>query len=199
MNYSLTMMEWARLLLLYTHLIASMLAIASVLSADIGLVIGNLQREQLRNTIRNIARLLAVLWSTGLTIVWLDTGFDPAELMSRSKLLVKLVAVSVLTLNGLVLHRLCFPVLLSVDPLSLRATVLLAVTGSLSTMHWLLAAFIGVAKPLARISFEKLLEGYAMLVVSTVVLSIVCMPLVRHRVHSWRRSTSSVLQLDVPL
>jgi len=171
--------ESTRLILLYAHLLASMLAIARVLEADTGLVTGRLTRERLRGTVRDMGVLLAALWATGLAIVWLDTGFEPAELATRPKLLLKLLAVSVLTLNGAVLHRLCFPILLSDRAPGPGAVLLLVVSGALSTVHWLLAAFVGVARPLGRWPLEDLLAAYALLVAGTVAVAIGCVPAMR--------------------
>jgi len=176
-----------------------MLAIASVLTTDVGLMLGRLQREQLQNTARNISRLLVVLWGTGLALIWLDTGFELAVLADSSKLLFKLLAVVVLTLNGWVLHRISFPVLLSENSLTLKDSTLLAVSGSISTFHWLLAAFIGVTTPLVRIPFDELVDVYAVLFITTVILSLICMPFFRHRVMRWRVSSNRMLYLDYSL
>ena len=196
---SLTPAEWARLPLLYAHVIASMLAVARVLSADLGLVTGRLGRDALHGAVRDIARLLVALWITGLAIVWLDTGFAPTELAARPKLLLKLAVVSALTANGAVLHRASFPVLLSDRPPGPGASLLLSTTGALSTMHWLLAAFIGIAGPLDRVPLGELLRVYALLFAATVGVSACCMPMVRRRVLGWRRSSDPALKLDIGL
>ncbi len=196
MTLPISATEWARMLLLYAHLIVSMLAIARVLSADLGLFTGRLSRSALHDTVRDIARLLVALWVTGLAIVWIDTGFEPAALAERSKLLLKLAAVVVLTLNGIALHRASFPVLMSDAPLGAGRANLLAVTGSLSTMHWLLAAFVGVAKPLGKLPPDVLLGSYVALCGATVSVSIACLPLVRQHVLRWRRASDPALRID---
>ena len=188
--------EWLRLLLLYAHLLLSMLALARVLSADLGLVTGKLSQEMLHATVHSIVWLLLGLWVSGLAIIWLDTGFDPALLAERSKLVFKLVSVTVLTLNGALLHRLAFPVLMSDEPLNLRKSMLLAITGSLSTLHWLLAAFIGVSKPLGKLPLELLLLSYAILCVATIVGSLACIGLVRRHIMHWRSSNDPTSFID---
>lgn len=193
MSDSIALIECARVALIYIHLIASMFAVSSVLSADVRLLFGKLKRQHLRFTVDTVAYSLVVLWFTGLTLVWLDTGFAPAEMVLRSKLLLKLVVVSILTLNGLILHWLSFPVLLSKNALSHRAIVLLAVTGSISTASWLLAALIGVAEPLARFPIQYLLQGYLLLMTATVLVSLTCIPIFRNRLLSWRQSSSALL------
>lgn len=188
--------EWLRLFLLYAHLLLSMLALARVLAADLGLVTGKLSRELLHSTVHSIVWLLLGLWLSGLAIIWLDTGFDPALLAERSKLVLKLVSVTVLTLNGALLHRLAFPVLISDQPLNLRESILLAVTGSLSTLHWLLAAFIGVSKPLGKLPLELLLGSYALLCAATIVGSLACVGLVRRHIMHWRSTNDPTSFID---
>jgi len=175
----MTLGESTRLALLYVHLLVSMLAIVRVLSADLGLLAGRLDRKRLHGMVRDIGALLAALWLTGLAIVWLDTGFQPARLAANSKLMLKLLVVSVLTLNGILLHRLSFPILLSDRALGAGAVTLLAVTGALSSVHWLLAAFVGVAEPLGRFPLESLFEGYAFVVATTLAVAIGCVPALR--------------------
>lgn len=188
--------EWLRLSLLYAHLLLSMLALARVLAADLGLVTGKLSREALHSTVHSIVWLLLGLWISGLAIIWLDTGFAPALLAERSKLVLKLLSVTVLTLNGALLHNLAFPILMSNEPLNLRASMLLAVTGSLSTLHWLLAAFIGVSKPLGKLPLDLLLVSYAMLCVMTILGSLVCVGLVRRHIMHWRNAANSSVFID---
>jgi len=67
--------EWARLMLIYAHLLLSMLALVRVLSADLGLITGKLSREALQSTVQHIVWLLLGLWASGFMIIWLDAGF----------------------------------------------------------------------------------------------------------------------------
>jgi hypothetical protein len=48
---------------------------------------------------------LALLWITGLSIAWLDTGFDLSVLVSKPKLVAKLSVVTLCCINGWLLHR----------------------------------------------------------------------------------------------
>jgi len=112
--------------------------------------------------------------------------FDPVLLSERSKLLLKLVSVTVLTVNAGLLHHFAFPVLMSDEQLNWRKSMLLAVTGSLSTLHWLLAAFVGVSKPLGRLPLDFLLGSYVLLCVTVVMFSVACLGLVRQHVLDWR-------------
>lgn len=140
-------------LLVYAHLLASCLALGRVLHADHQLwswrtrQLATAQLEYLAETRRLVGLALGALWLSGLLLVlqgYLSEG--PAYLLNQ-KLWAK-VAVVVLSLNGLVLHRVGFPRLLQAPfvalPFSSRSG--LAMLGALSTSGWLFAAFLGVAR-----------------------------------------------------
>lgn len=170
--------EWVRLALLYSHLILCAFAIAAVLKTDVALLFSRINQAQLEKTAHRISLLLVALWASGLAIIYLDTGFNPDILATKSKLMFKLACVCVLTVNGIVLHHVSFPVLVSnKSTLSSLDTLLLVVTGGLSTSHWLLAAFVGLAKPLGRLPLEVLLTAYCLFLVSVVLASIMTLPL----------------------
>lgn len=182
----LTVEESIRLVLLYSHLILCALAIAQVLKADLDIVTGMFTREGLRAMAHQVSMVLTLLWLTGLAIIYLDTGFDPAILAERPKLLLKLMCVVVLTANGMVLHRISFPVLTKAGPLSTWESMFLASTGALSTSHWLMAAFIGIARPLGRIPIESLAMFYGVICLATLLVSLMCSPTIRRRLMDWQ-------------
>ncbi|MFK8076794.1 MAG: hypothetical protein AB8B84_09435 [Granulosicoccus sp.] len=113
------------------------------------------------------------------SIIYLDNGFQFKFLATKSKLLFKLICVGVLTVNGLVLHHVSFPLLVregvALNPLN---TVLLVVSGGLSTSHWLLAAFVGLAKPLGRLPLDVLLSLYSLFLGAVLISSVLSLPLV---------------------
>jgi len=171
-------LEWLRIALLYSHLGLCIFAISSILKTDIALFLGNVTRDELNATAKSISVLLLLLWATGLAIIYIDTGFEPAVLITKSKLLLKLMCVCMLTLNGIVLHHLSFPVLANhAGRLSLGESALLVVTGALSTSHWLLAAFVGMSKPLGRLPFETLFSAYGVFLVLVIATSLLFIPL----------------------
>lgn len=171
--------EWLRLLLLYAHLILCAFAIAIVLKTDVALLLSSISRTELEYTARTISMVLVALWASGAAIIFLDTGFNYDVLATKSKLLFKLICVCVLTVNGLVLHHVSFPLLVnegaSLTPLN---RVLLVVTGGLSTSHWLLAAFVGLAKPLGRLPLDVLLGLYCLFLGAVLITSVLSLPLV---------------------
>lgn len=183
MNLGLTLelisvADWLRIILLYSHLVLCVFALSAVLKTDFALVFGEFSRKKLESTAHNISILLVLLWATGLAIIYIDTGFQPEVLATKSKLVLKLLCVCALTINGLVLHRISFPVLTSnSDQISVGESVLLVITGALSTSHWLLAAFIGMSKPLARLPAQTLFGAYGMFLMTVIITSLFFIPI----------------------
>ncbi len=178
--------EWFRMISLYAHLLFCGAALTMVLREDWRIATGNFSREELESTARVISILLAMLWLSGLIVIYLDTGFDWQVLSQKSKLLLKLISVGILTINGYVLHRISFPVLTGDEPLTVAETTLLATTGALSTSHWLMAAFIGLARPLGRLPLESLLLYYAGVCIFTLLVALLLVPVIRRHLTGWR-------------
>lgn len=141
-------------LLVYAHLLASCLALGRVLVADHKLWLWRarqldaVQLDYLAETQRVVTLALLALWISGLLLVlqgYLDEG---RGYLLNQKLWAKVVIVVLLSLNGLLLHRVGFPPLQRAAfcalPLPLRSR--LALLGALSTTGWLFAAFLGVAR-----------------------------------------------------
>lgn len=170
--------DWLRISLIFCHLLACAFAISAVLRTDINIVLGKFSREEIGRAASGISALLMALWVTGLAIIYIDTGFSPAILATKSKLLLKLLCVVTLTLNGMVLHQLSFPILTrDTGKITTKESILLVVTGALSTSHWMLAAFVGLSKPLGRLPFFTLLEAYIVFVAAVVAVSLLFIPL----------------------
>lgn len=182
----ITLFEWTRMALLYTHLLSCALALALVLHADFGIARGSFRREALGETAHRVTWLLSALWLSGLALVYLDTGFDPGKMAAMPKLLIKLACVTVLTINGAILHRVAFPLMSGESPLTLAQGLLLAVCGAVSTGHWLLAAFLGIAKPLGRLPLETLGMLYALVFFGTVLAAGISSPFLRRQLDRWR-------------
>ena len=60
---------------------------------------------------RMVALGLALFWSSGLVLLWLRTGFDPANF--SAKLMTKLGVVTLLTINAILIGRIALPVMVS--------------------------------------------------------------------------------------
>lgn len=167
----------ARQLLLFLHLLMFAVALSTVIQADLAILRGRLAEAGLAAASpgnvgapqvasipagdglgaalpwghsRYLIAWLLGLWLTGLALIGLDTGFDPSVLAGKPKLLAKLSVVGLLSLNGLALHRLAFPVLQAggagVSAKGLRTCALL---GAVSTVSWLFASFVGSARLIA--------------------------------------------------
>ncbi len=136
-------------ILLFAHLIAFALAIAEVLSADWRLLRGGtIDVAALESTSRLVKWLLAILWVTGLALIYMKIGLDPDALMANSKLVAKLAVVGLLTMNGVLLHMIAFPRIARRD--CDRQTVLIVtILGAVSTITWIYASFVGAARIVA--------------------------------------------------
>ena len=135
-----------RLLLLYAHLLLCVFALYTVLNTDWRLLRSRISGKHLLQAHRRVVLLLAGLWLSGIAIVAVD---GLAQMGTNPKLLAKLVCVSLLTLNGLLLRHWCFPRLVSNRPLQRAESWALMSCGAISTTCWLMSGFYGIARPLA--------------------------------------------------
>jgi uncharacterized membrane protein len=91
-----------------------------------------------------------VLWISGLALVLLGYLENPQQYLMNQKLWAKFTVVSVLTLNGIALHYFSFPRVTSRRGLLGLPTfeqILVALTGALSSVSWLFACYLGIARP----------------------------------------------------
>jgi hypothetical protein len=95
-----------------------------------------------------IAVALLTLYLTGGALVLLGLAERPDYLLN-GKLQGKLILVALLTVNALTLHRLVFPILQHVRPVShwrRREWMTVALAVSLSNSIWFFSAFLGIAR-----------------------------------------------------
>ncbi|MDT8999554.1 hypothetical protein RQP53_09770 [Paucibacter sp. APW11] len=159
-----------RMVTLYGHVLACFAAAAGVVLGDIAIFMPKrVDRLLLSKAARVVGMALIVLWVTGLALIGIDTGFDVAVIATKSKVLAKLSVVTLLTLNGLALHRWAFPTLAAPQEHPERAAGLPAVLGAISAASWLFAAFLGVAKALVPLlSYAGFMGMYAAFVLLAV-------------------------------
>jgi uncharacterized SAM-binding protein YcdF (DUF218 family) len=139
-----------RMALIYVHLLGFAGAAAFVAQGDYALLgRSRIDMALLRRSASFVSVALAVLWVSGLAVIWLDTQFDLAVLLTKPKLLAKLSIVAILTVNGMALHTLAFPRLENAYRDPQRAVVLPCVLGGISAATWMYAAFVGVGKAVA--------------------------------------------------
>lgn len=156
----ITTLDWHQAVLVYGYLVLCAFALSAVLKTDIAIVTAKIDRNAINTASKTISMLLLALWTSAVAIIYIDTGFTLETLPTRSKLLLKLVCVTTLTLNGLVLHHLSLPVLTR-DPagITVKESVLLVTTGAISTCHWMLAAFVGISNEPGQLPFKTLISG----------------------------------------
>lgn len=114
---------------------------------------------------------LALVWVTGLGLVWLRTGFLLSDF--SPKLITKLITVTLLSLNAVVIGTLALPLLrgqAGASPLqfSLSHKMVLGTVAGISTASWLLALALGGSKVLAASDWDVL----APLLTSTYTMAI---------------------------
>lgn len=173
---------WARVGLLFVHLLLCAAALHLVLSTDLRVLRRRVSASTMHRVHRRLALLLAGLWLSGAAVVLQDYGADLSQVLQRPKLLTKLACVSLLTLNALVLRFYAMPRISGMQPLAALEARLLAVTGAVSTASWLMAAFLGLARPLADWPVEQALGLYgAVLGAAVAVALLVCPRLLAQR------------------
>jgi hypothetical protein len=168
--------EFARMGIVYLHLIACCIAIGSVLTSDIAMA-KQLLRGNRRETVApgHLAELqkivyyaLIALWLTGVALVCLDAYMKGWGYFANPKLQSKVVVVLLLTLNGFALHKYVMPSMEKAGTLlrmSFSQRLVAMLTGTVSGVSWLYAALLGVGRPLNfKYSLLEILSIYPVLI-----------------------------------
>jgi hypothetical protein len=136
--------------LLYGHIIAFALALATILREDVRLLRAKLiDSASLLASAKLVKWLLLALWVTGVPMVMMDIGTDVSLLLGKPKLFAKLIVVGVLTLNGILLHLVAFPMVTGNPKNPNKVATIAAILGAVSTTSWLYVSFVGVARLVA--------------------------------------------------
>lgn len=141
-------------LVVYLHLLATCIALGSVLLADHRLWRWRHRRlnpsmiVQLKETQGVVSLALTGLWLSGALLVVLGYWQDGNHYLLNPKLWAKVSVVSLLTLNGILLHQVGFPLLQreAFVAMSKSDQVRLGLLGALSSTGWMFAAFLGIAR-----------------------------------------------------
>jgi hypothetical protein len=138
-------------LIVYIHLIATCIAIGTIVITDLRLAAKALgykvvipPPEKLETVMITAALVLLYITGTGLVIMGLLAN---PEFLSNQKVQAKLVLVGLLTINAVVLHKLVFPILersKTVSRWSGLEWTTVAGSVSLSNSIWFFAAFLGI-------------------------------------------------------
>src|SRR5258708_5114858 len=136
--------------LLYGHIIAFALALATVIREDVHLLRAkHIDLASLRATTNLVKWLLLALWITGVPMVMMEIGTDVSLLLGKPRLLTKLIVVGALTLNGILLHFVAFPMLTGKTRNPNKAAAIAAMLGAVSITSWLYASFVAAARIVA--------------------------------------------------
>lgn len=166
-------MEIERMLLVMLHVGSFVVAAVGIAYADLSLFKGKrVDQGLLEWASKLVMWALVGLWITGLIIIGIDTGFQLEAIAARSKLLSKITVVCVLTVNGYLLHRHFFAQLSQPGGRFKRMVNFSAALAAISGASWMYAAFLGMAKPLAKLfSYSDFMTLYTtMLLLSLIVV-----------------------------
>lgn len=143
-------------LIVYAHLLAACVAVGILLIQDLALAkskgrtLSAIAIRDLTKSAEIMFIALVVLWISGLSLVLLGYLENPQQYLMNEKLWAKFTVVSVLTLNGIVLHYFSFPRVTSRRGLLGLPTfeqILVTLTGAFSSVSWLFACYLGIARP----------------------------------------------------
>lgn len=142
-------------LIVYAHLLAACVAVGVLLIQDLALAKSKGSRlsetaiKELTKSADIMFIALVVLWISGLALVLVGYIDNPQQYLLNEKLWAKFTVVSVLTLNGIALHYFSFPRMISSRGLLGQPAIeqiLMALTGAVSTVSWLFACYLGIAR-----------------------------------------------------
>ncbi|MEM7507882.1 MAG: hypothetical protein AAF415_14160 [Pseudomonadota bacterium] len=180
----------------FLHLISVAVGFGTVISTDI-LSLSKLDqpvtgeyRRGLEIAHGVIVTAFVVAWATGLALVWLKTGFDPAQM--TVKLWVKLAVVSQLTLTAYGVKRLVMPILRFAEGQSLVKAprgdkIIMAICAGLSIAGWSTALTLGGLAAAATMPGWLLIWSVAAAHVIAVTLAVKVACFVHNRVNCPKR------------
>lgn len=175
----------------YGHLAAMAAGCGAVFFAD-STLIGKLSRPVRQSHVATVDHAHAIiswsiflLWVTGLALLGLKTGFDPANV--TPKLLTKLGTVAVLTVTATAMARFALPYLRAnigrrlIDA-PLGQQCLLALCAAMSASGWLTALLLGSSRILKTAGDEVMVLGASLhgLAVGGALALAICLHALRH-------------------
>lgn len=145
-------MEIERMILVMAHVLCLVLAAIGIALADLSLFRARrVDRRLLHTASQAVMWALLALWLSGLGIIWIDTRFDPETLWASPKLQAKLCVTTLLSINGVVLHKQFFSGIGHSHTHPVAAANLTTMLAAISGASWLYAAFLGLARALTPI------------------------------------------------
>jgi hypothetical protein len=168
-------------LIVYAHLLAACVAIGIMVIQDLAIArsrgkpLAAEASRELKKSAEIIVVALIGLWLSGLTLVLLGYLENPQQYLFNEKLWAKFTVVCLLTINGVFLHFYSFPRVTSIKgvlSLSVFEQTLVAMTGAISSVSWLFACYLGIARPWNyTVDYTFIMLIYAALVVVAVVVA----------------------------
>lgn len=169
-------------LIVYSHLIAACIAVGVLLMQDLALSKLGGRRlnigavKELQRAAQIIQFALGALWASGIVLVAVGAWNDP-NYLANQKLWAKIAVVVVLTANGALLHSYSFPRVISatgVIGLPFLEKSAVVATGAVSTVSWLFACYLGVARPWNHtVQFDGVMYLYLSLLMPACVAALV--------------------------
>lgn len=147
--------------LVFVHLYAFAFAIVMIVSEDVKILISKkIVVTELHSLASKVTHMLIILWLTGIGLLAMKPGLNIEMILANSKLAAKITVVSVLTINGLLLHLLVFPNF-STRKKAKRIVALACVLTAISTTSWIYASLVGAARVIAPLmSYEHYMTVY---------------------------------------
>jgi hypothetical protein len=184
----------ARQALLYGHIIAFALALATIIKEDVRLLRATrIDPASLHATAKLVKWLLVALWVTGVPMLVMNIRTDVSLLLGNPKLLAKLIVVGALTLNGIVLHRVAFPLITGKVRNPNRAATVAAVLGAVSTTSWLYASFVAVSRIVA--SYFSLYDFVLLYLLALAIAVLFAILVVRRRLVLSLKSSDELIKM----
>lgn len=143
-------------LIVYAHLMAACISVGVLLIQDLALAksrggrLSDAAARELTKAADIVFIALVILWISGLSLVLMGYLENPQQYLLNEKLWAKFTVVAVLTINGIALHYFSFPRVISVRGLMGQSSidqVLVTLTGAISSVSWLFACYLGIARP----------------------------------------------------
>lgn len=191
-------------LLKITHLIGLIMGLGGAILTDATIFTRGVIRPVSAYTIHQAKFLshivsvgLATLWLSGAALIWVNTLAKP-EYLTNQKLWGKIIIVIILTLNGVLVHRLVLPFLKKsvgrrlFDHVSSQTVMKLTFLGSVSLVSWVLPFVLGKASELNYVTpIWKILLAYVICVMFAWCIMFMVMTSIR-RIQDYIRRTAQL-------
>lgn len=168
-------------LIIYGHLLAACVAIGILLIQDLAIIcsrgapLGKSAISELRKSARIVSVALFFLWVSGILLVLIGYSENPQQYLLNQKLWAKFTVVFILTINGFFLHVYSFPRVTNnygLLSLSVVEQVLVTLSGAVSSVSWLFACYLGIARPWNNtVEFSYIMSIYAPILIITIIFS----------------------------